>query len=958
MDLIADLERALGPDQVLHRALDRHARAHDASHYLLVPQVVAVARDVHAVADTFAVAARHHVPVTLRSGGTSLSGQSSGAGILLDTRQGFRRVEVLDDGVRVRVQPGATLRSVNARLARHGRALGPDPASEVACTVGGIIANNSSGMAAGTEHNSYRTLESMTVVLASGTVVDTGAADASERLRAAEPALVATLERLRDEIRADPAAVAEIRERFSLKNTMGYSVQAFCDATDPAALLQRLLVGSEGTLGFVAEAVYCTVPVQPSVATGLLVLDSVDRAAEALPHLVATGAAALELMDATSLRVAQRAATVPAVIRDLDVDQHAAILVEYRGQDDDQLAGRVAGARDVLDRLPAVVPVDLTTEPADRAALWSVRKGLYAAVAGARPPGTTALLEDVVVPVDRLARTCRELAAQLAAHGYPDPVIFGHAKDGNLHFMLTDDMEDASSSDRLAAFTEDLVDLVLRHGGNLKAEHGTGRAMAPFVGRQYSPALVTVMREVKRAFDPAGVLNPGVVLTDDPRAHLRDLKPVDRVDAEVDRCVECGYCEPVCPSRDLTLTPRQRIVARRARARAEGVGDTALVAEIDAEYGYEGVDTCAADGMCATACPVGIDTGALVKRLRSEGRGRVEQRAWRTAAAHWGATTTAAGVALDVASRLPAPWVETANRAARTVLDADDVPRWSPDLPAGGRRRSRTAGGRGVPGPVAAVFLPSCQGAMFAPAGPASGEAPGRPGEGVQAAVARLCAAAGVGLVVPDDLDDLCCGTPWSSKGYTEGHAAMAERVLTAVGAARETVRERTGQDVPVVVDATSCTEGVAGIMATAREAGDPRAVDVVDAVTFVAETVLPRLPVDPDRRLSSLVLHPTCASARSGVDADLRAVAAAVARSVEVPDDWGCCGFAGDRGMLHPELTAAATAAEAADVERLDGDTHASCNRACELAMTRATGRSYRHLLELVADVVLDAPP
>ncbi|GAA4735200.1 FAD-binding and (Fe-S)-binding domain-containing protein [Isoptericola chiayiensis] len=943
MDLLDDLTRELGADQVLGRSLDRHVRAHDASHYLLVPEVVAIAPDAAAVARTFATAARHGAPVTLRAGGTSLSGQACGTGVLLDTRRGFRGIEVLDGGARVRVQPGATLRAVNARLAPYGRALGPDPASESACTVGGVVANNSSGMAAGTEHNSYRTVESMTVVLASGTVVDTAAPDAADRLRAAEPGLVATLERLRDRVRHDPGAVAEIAERFAMKNTMGYGINAFCDATDVVDLLRGLVVGSEGTLGFVAEAVFRTVPVQRAAATGLLVLEDVEAAAAALPGLVATGAAALELMDATSLRVAQRAEHVPAALHGLEVDRHAAVLVEYRADDEVQLRGRLTAARPFLDGLPAVVPIELSSDTTVRADLWAVRKGLYAAVAGARPEGTTALLEDVVVPVEHLADTCRELAALLVEHEYVDPVVFGHAKDGNLHFMLTDDLEDPSSVARLEAFTEDLVDLVLRHGGNLKAEHGTGRAMAPFVPRQYSAGLVAVMRELKDAFDPVGILNPGVLLTDDSRAHLADLKPVARVEEEVDRCVECGYCEPVCPSKDLTLTPRQRIVARRARALADAAGDTALVREIDDAYRYDGVETCAADGMCATACPVGIDTGALVKRLRSQDRGRLEQEVWRGTARHWSVLTSAAGAVLDTLRRVPAPWVELPNAAARAVLGHDTVPRWTPDLPGGGRARSRGTGGREVQGRAAAVFLPSCQGALFAPADD---------GPGVQAALARLCEEAGVGLAVPAGVDGLCCGTPWSSKGYTDGHARMAEHVLQAVSQARD----RIGHDVPVVVDASSCTEGVARIMSDARAAGDPRATEVQDAVTFVARDVLPRIAQGRIRPVDSLTLHPTCASTRSGIDHDLRTVADAVARTVHVPVDAGCCGFAGDRGMLHPELTASATAAEAGDVERLDAVEHASCNRACEIAMSRATRRTYRHVLEVAARA-LDGP-
>lgn len=932
--LLTALEAALGKQKVLSRAIDRHSRAHDASHYLLVPQVVVNAETIEDVSAVLAVATEHRVPVTFRSGGTSLSGQASGAGILVDTRRGFREIEVLDDGRRVRVQPGAVLRAVNARLIRHRRALGPDPASEAACTIGGVIANNSSGMAAGIEHNSTRTLESMVLVLSSGTVVDTGAEGALEHLREQEPQLAAELERLQKQLTADPQAVAEIRERFAMKNTMGYSLDAFCEAPDLLTLLTRLLIGSEGTLGFVAEAVFRTVEVQPAAATGLLIFDSVDQAAQSLPALVETGAKALELMDAASLKVARRLPQAPEVIHGFPIAEHAAVLVEYRGDDQAELDATLSLAEPVLSSLPTTRPAQLSSEPSTRAALWSVRKGLYAAVAEARPSGTTALLEDVVVPVERLADACRDLAALLADHDYTDPVIFGHAKDGNLHFMITEDTEDPDSLARLEAFTEDLVELILAHGGNLKAEHGTGRAMAPFIDRQYSPVLVEALHALKRAFDPAGVLNPGVVLTTDAQAHLHDLKPVARIDAEVDRCVECGYCEPVCPSRDLTLTPRQRIVIRRARERAKAAGDEALVAELDQQQEYESIDTCAADGICATACPVGIDTGAMVKRLRGEEHGRLAQSTWKTAAQHWKTAVNTAGFALNIAQKAPPGLITLPNRAARAVLGPDTIPLWSQDLPSGGQRRSRvtekitSTAGQSEP---AAIFLPSCQGTMFAPA---------EGSEGVQSALLRLCEAAGVSVVVPGEIDGLCCGTPWSSKGFTSGHQVMAQKVQEAIGK----LQQIHGAEIPVIVDATSCTEGVQGIAQQAP---------VVDAVSFVIETVLPRLVDTPRQPVDSLTLHPTCSSQKSGLNPALQALAEAIADEVHIPEDWGCCGFAGDRGMLHPELTASATAAEAGQVREYDAAEHASCNRACEIALSRATGYSYRHLLEIAAEVL-----
>jgi D-lactate dehydrogenase len=496
--------------------------------------------------------------------------------------------------------------------------------------------------------------------------------------------------------------------------------------------------------------------------------------------------------------------------------------------------------------------------------------------------------------------------------------------------MLTERFQLGSHPDRYAAFTEDLVDAVLARGGTLKAEHGTGRVMAPFVRRQYGDELYDVMREVKRLCDPAGVLNPGVVLTDDTTIHLRDLKTVETVEPEVDRCVECGYCEPVCPSRDLTTTPRQRIVLRREMAAAKSAGDDALLAALREEYEYDAVDTCAVDGMCAVACPVLINTGDLTKRLRAEAATAPARALWSGAARAWGPVTAVMGRALDVASLAPAPLVERSTDALRAVVDHELLPQWRRDVPAGGRRR------RPDPVPAAdAVYVPSCLNTMFAPEGD---------GPGVMEAVRTLAARTGVRLHIPDEIESLCCGTPWSSKGMVDGYATVQRRVRAVLENATRDGR------LPVVTDAASCSEGYERLLVTAGAS-----LTVLDAVPFVAEHILPRLTVR--ERLGSLALHPTCSSRRLGVDADVLALARTVADEVVVPDEWQCCAFAGDRGLLYPELTASATRREAAELDVRRFDAYASVNRTCEIGMTRATGQPYRHLLELLEQVTRPTP-
>ncbi|WP_427173014.1 FAD-binding and (Fe-S)-binding domain-containing protein [Arthrobacter sp. 92] len=935
---LAGLRAAVAdPAQVKTRAIDLHANAHDASHFLLIPQAVVMAGNAAEVAGLLRASAAHGLPLTFRSGGTSLSGQAVTAGVLVDVRRNFKDIEVLDGGARVRVQPGVTVRALNTRLARHGRKFGPDPASEAACTIGGVVANNSSGMNCGTVDNAYQTIESLTVVLPSGTLIDTGAPDAGERLRTLEPALYEGLARLAQRVRQNSDSVRRIREQFAMKNSMGYALNSLLDFENPVDILTHLMVGSEGTLGFVAEAVFRTIPRLPFAATGLLVFPDLEAANTALPALVHTGAATVELMDALSLKVGQTLKGTPAVIQDLAVRDHAALLVEYSAGNADALAELQHGAEAMLGNLGLSAQARFTVDPTARDQLWHLRKGLYASVAGARPQGTTALLEDIVVPVPVLGRTCRELVGLFDKYRYSNSVIFGHAKDGNVHFMLTDGFASAAELDRYSAFTEDMVDLVLGEGGSLKAEHGTGRVMAPYVRRQYGEELYGVMRGIKELFDPAGILSPGVLMDDDPRAHLRHIKTAPPVAEEVDRCVSCGYCEPVCPSKDITLTPRQRIVTLRAIEAARLAGDVALVKDLEKDYDYSSVQTCAVDGMCQTACPVDINTGTLVKDLRKSGAGPAANGLWNAAAKHWEGVTRGASIALTLVDKLPPAAVQPPNAAVRALLGTDTVPLYSPELPRGGSVRKRpTPEGR-----ADAVYFPACVGTMFGPAGsvPATAQA-----TGVQYSFEQLCARAGIRLLVPEGIDGLCCGTPWSSKGMVAGRRTMRDKALAALNAAS------LGGELPIICDASSCTEGLRQSLEDADPLPGQHPFRIVDAVDFAAEHILPKLP--DHEKLTSLALHPTCSSTRMGINSALETVAKAVADRVEVPENWGCCAFAGDRGMLHPELTASATRKQGAEIKEMGASAHASCNRTCELGMTRATGSEYRHVLELLEQV------
>ncbi len=634
-----DLEALLGGDRVLSRPIDLVRYASDASPYRLFPKVVIIAQNVEDVRKALAYARRCQESVTFRAAGTSLSGQAQGDGILIDVRRHWAGVEVEGGGRRLRARPGTILARANLALHPHGYRLGPDPASASACTIGGVVANNSSGMCCGTTQNSYKTLSSLSFMLPSGAFIDTAKPDAEREFAAAEPALAAGLMEIKREIEADPELTARLRKKFSIKNTTGYHMEAFLDGSTPLEIFRRLIVGSEGTLAFIAEAVFETVPDDQYRLTSFMIFPDMHAACAAVKPFVDHGAAAVELVDRASLRSVEGKPGVPERWKTLP-ENATGLLVEFRAPSEAARAEAERTANATLAGMSLLEPAAFTRDPALAAQFWSVRSGLLPSVGGARPPGSSFILEDVCFPPERLADGALDLQALFGKHGY-EGIVFGHASAGNLHFLITPFLNDPKEIERYGAFMADVVDLVVgKYDGSLKAEHGTGRNVAPFVEREWGTKLAALMWKLKRLADPENILSPGVLLSKDPQSHLDNLQTAPIIETTVDRCIQCGFCEPVCPSRNLTTTPRQRIALRREMARQpEG---SPVTGSLLADYDYDAIQTCAGDGSCSIACPVDINTGALMKHFRHLEHSPTAERVAAELAKRFGAVERAA----------------------------------------------------------------------------------------------------------------------------------------------------------------------------------------------------------------------------------------------------------------------------------------------------------------------------
>jgi D-lactate dehydrogenase len=907
MDLARELAGILTPERVLSRWIDRIAYANDASVYRLVPRAVVQPDSIEEIQALFRFSRRHRIPLTFRAAGTSLSGQAVTDGILVVVSRHWRKVQVEQDGRKVRVQPGVIGGVVNLHLREFGAKIGPDPASINACAMGGILANNSSGMCCGVEQNAYHTLDSISFVLPDGLALDTAEPDARDKLAREAPRLSGGLVDLKARIETDAALRERIRSKYRMKNTMGYSINAFLDYSEPLDILAHLMIGSEGTLGFIAEAVLLTVPDYPLKYTGLLYFPDVPSACASIVALRDSGARALELMDRASLRSIEEQPGVPALIRELPPSA-AAILVEYQCRSAEELRQLQLACRELLPSLPLIEQPTLTRDPDEQALLWRVRKGIIPSVGAMRARGTSCIIEDVVFPLEHLAAGVAELQRLFAEYGYDDAIIFGHAKDGNLHFVLNQAFRGPADVERYDAFMRALADLVaVRRGGALKAEHGTGRNMAPFVATEWGDDAYRIMQDLKRLIDTDGLLNPGVILNDDPRAHVADLKSLPTVEPEVDHCIECGFCEPLCPSRDLTLTPRQRIVVRREMARLRGLDASApVLAELEADFVYDGIETCATDGLCATACPVGIDTGALVKLLRRRSRSAASQELARVVADRFS---------------LAESFVRLSLRLGRLLRR---------DLPSAARAATLST----VRAGAKAVYLPSCVSRVLGP-----NDARDRP---VAELLVEVSERAGLPLWIPPDAAGHCCGLPFSSKGFDQAAGLAVNRTIEALWT-------WTGGDLPVVLDTSPCAHTLkhSGPDLLPRNLARLERLRILDSIEFAHDEALPRL--SPRRMGGRVALHPVCSVRKMNLEGKLLRVAEACADKADIPFAAGCCGFAGDRGFTHPELTEAATRAEAREVAGRSYSGFYSSSRTCEIGLSRATGQPYRHLWSLL---------
>ena len=920
--------RSFVPEERIYTdELRRLAWGSDAGFYRLIPQIIIRSDSEKEISQLLALAKAKHLPVTFRAAGTSLSGQAISDSILIVAGKHWEKYDILDNGMKIRLQPGIIGQRVNDLLRPYGRKFAPDPASIKSAMVGGIVMNNASGMNCGTHANSDKMLLSARIVLADGTVLDTGDEESKKQFAEKKPEFVQKIKDLRDEVRKNGKLCERIKYKYAIKNVTGLNILPFVRFDDPFDIITHLMVGSEGTLAFLSEVTMNTEFDYPFKASAMLYFKEIKEACKAVVAMKKLVNAkgewivkSAELLDKKSL----------ASVNDTTGENLTAILTETKASTKEELQQYIAQIEDYLKQFTTFTPVHFTDAPKEYGKFWAMRSGVFPAVGGTRKLGTTCLIEDVAFHIEDLPEATADLQDLIARHGYDDACIYGHTLEGNYHFIINQSFKTAEDVKKYERLMDDVKTLVVdKYDGSLKAEHGTGRNMAPFVHYEWGDDAFAVMKAVKELFDPDGLLNPGVIFNDDPECHIKHFKPLPLTNPLVDRCIECGFCEVNCLTCGFALSSRQRIIIQREIARLKATGeDNERLKALVKGYKYWGNETCAGDGLCSTSCPMHINMGELTHVIRQQEmpEGSMGYKIGNFAANHFAGLKTALRPVLTMADTahtvLGTKAMSALTGGMHSLLN---IPLWTPAMPKAfhvdkhleeeqPKEKNKV------------VYFPSC-----------INQTMGLPHKSPEEMalvnkMVSLLNKAGYEIVFPKNMDKLCCGTIWESKGMMDIADRKSKELEEALWAASEEGKW------PVLCDQSPCLH---------RMRETIKKMHLYEPAEFIYNFLRDRLAFTPINE--PVAIHITCSMRRMGLGDTIVALAKLCSTDVFVPEEVGCCGFAGDRGFTHPEVNKYALRKLRPQLEKKGIRMGYSNSRTCEIGLTTNSGIPYESIVYLV---------
>ena len=1015
---LSDLRQFMPSDRIYTDELRTLGWGTDASFYRQIPKVVIRSDGEEEISRIVKACRKYKLPFTFRAAGTSLSGQSCTDSVLIVAGKHWEGFTLSPDAESIRLQPGIVGAKVNEILKPYGRVFPPDPASIGSAMVGGIVINNASGMNCGVHANSDRMMLSARIILTDGTTLDTGDAQSREAFRQSHPEFLKKIENLRDRVRADEELASRIRTKYSIKNVTGLNLRPLIAYDDPFDIIAHSMVGSEGTLAFLSEVTMKTLHDYPYKASAMVYFLTMKESCEAVVAMKKLKAGEVDLkMSAENLMVKSAemldykslsSVDDPVFLqyqKDVDAgkiegvepgDYHnlTAILTETKGITHEQLLSKIEKIKACLGQFHLYIPAEFTEDPNVYGKYWAIRSGIFPSVGGTRPVGTSCLIEDVAFPIESLPEATVKLQKLIADHGYDDACIYGHAFEGNYHFILNQSFADEHEVARYAEMMRAVAKLVVEeYDGSLKAEHGTGRNMAPFVKYEWREEAYEVMKELKAIFDPDGLLNQGVIFNDDPDCFIKCLKPLPVLDYDFDsvpdgghylmdpklstaketieqvkranKCIECGFCEVNCMSCGLTLSSRMRIAVQREICYLEATGQNPeRAATLRKQYKYYGDQTCATDGLCSTSCPMKINTGELTHLIRQMDmlNNHLGYQVGEFAANHMAGIKSGLRVVLDVAHTAHVTLGPKLMTTVCRTMNKMGMPLWTTAMPKKKRQPKKSdltqfIIEKSIPqkeeqhSDLKVVYFPSCINQTMG-----QSKQGGKIHDLVDEVI-QLMAKAGYEVIFPEGMEKMCCGQIWESKGMLDIADRKSAELESALWKASEEGKY------PVLCAQSPCLHRMRKVMgereqsdacigSAEREEAHPEGkvmhkMHLYEPAEFIMKYLVPRLDFHPIDR--PIALHITCSTRQMGVADDLINLAKMCSTKVYLPEGVGCCGFAGDRGFTFPEMNKYALRKLRPQIEANHIEVGYSNSRTCEIGLETNTGIPYMSIVYLV---------
>ncbi|MDL0080612.1 FAD-binding and (Fe-S)-binding domain-containing protein [Helicobacter zhangjianzhongii] len=973
-------------DRIYTDYLRRFAYGIDASCYAYVPRVVIRAINESEIITLFTLSQKHNTPLTFRAAGTSLSGQACSDSVLVLANAFWQDIEIVGNAESIKCGCGVIGVEANEALKPYGKKIGPDPATINNAMIGGIFSNNSSGMCCGVKQNSYNTIKSARFILFDGTILDTSKnAKPSESIESflqkhkdKADALLA----LREEILQDKELCELIKRKFAIKNTTGYSINALLDFSEIKDIVNHLFIGAEGTLGFVSQVEYECVEDYAYKACALLFYKDLAlgaKAVEILAHNESLVSAA-EIMDYACLDSAKSLENAPLELGQIESGA-CAILVQLESSTQKELDSKIAYISKELESVPSLFGVHFSSDEKLMASWWKIRKALLPLAAGTRPSGSIVITEDICFPIHTFAQGIESITKLFDRFNFQG-IIFGHALSGNVHFIITPNLNDEKESQAFAEFMEAMVDSVISLQGSTKAEHGTGRMIAPFVEKEWGAKAYAINRRIKEIFDPHALINPDVIISDNPQIHTQNLKQSSEVEDFINQCMECGFCEKVCPSRELTLTPRQRIAVRKEIARleallAESTKSTQkptqeILEELKRGYQYFGIETCATCSMCSLSCPLEIDSAKIAQKLSPSTKGAVSRFIATQTAKHFSSTLSLAKGGLHIANfgfaifgkntlsalskkikflpyiprslpranayRLESKNFSHSHHACRNEALGARVALPQRARPTPLREQSNAWDNGAQSSQVSVIYFSTCINRSFAP------QSSLKDTRALQEVFESLCKKAGVSVVYPQNLSNLCCGKAY--KDYPQSAELKRKEVYRALDSSVKELQSKGVEQIHIVCDHSACSyelkSGLQELDST---------LTILDMPEFIESTLLPRLtitPLDED-----IALYAMCATRKGKWDKSLESIAKTCTNGeVIIHSKTQCCGFAGNKGFICSELNASALRELSEFYKDRKLRLGFSSSSTCEIGLNDKTNITWQNLLYLVDSV------